>query len=135
MREREARSVILVLDENLSGKSILLGLAKAGIPARPMTEFVHRAATDPEVFGALRHLPNHFLITKDKQFHRRPAEKAALMNYKLGAYVITSHKNKTGPELIELIAAAWPEIERFAAAHSRPFIAKILADGHVEKII
>jgi hypothetical protein len=49
--------------------------------------------------------------------------------------LITSQKNKTGPELVDLIRVAWPRIERFAQRNQRPFIAKILVGGMVEKIL
>jgi hypothetical protein len=51
----------------------------------------------------------------------------------LGAFVITAHKGKTAAEIVELIRISWSRIERFAKKHDRPFVAKILADGRVEK--
>lgn len=135
MRDRAPGGVVLVLDENLSGKSIIQGLRAAGVPVRPQTDLMGRGVSDPEVFEALAPHADCYLLTKDAQFHRRPAEKAALEQHGVGAFVITSHKNKTGPELVALIRDSWPRIERFARAHSRPFIAKILASGRVERIV
>ena len=135
MRARATRSVTLILDENLSGKTILAGLREAQIPVRPQTDFFKRATPDAQVFSALAAHPECYLLTKDREFHRRPAEKAALLQCGIGAFVITSQKNKTGPELVDLIRVAWPRIERFALHNQRPFIAKILADGRIERII
>ena len=135
MRAREKRSVTLILDENLSGKSILAGLRGAHIPVRPQTDFFGRQTLDPEAFAALAAHPDCYLLTKDKAFHRRPAEKATLLQHGIGAFVITVQKNKSGPELVDLVRLAWPRIERFARKNPRPFIARILVDGHVEKIV
>lgn len=135
MRAREKRGIILVLDENLSGKSLLAGLREAQIPVRPQTDYFERQTKDPEAFAALAAHPDVYLLTKDRAFHRRPAEKAALMEHRIGAFVITAQKNKTGLELVELVRVAWPRMERFARDNSKPFIAKILADGHIEKIV
>jgi hypothetical protein len=93
-----------------------------------------RGVQDPEVFAALACRTDCYLLTKDRHFHRRPVEKAALVKHGIGAFVITSQKNKTGPELVALVRRAWPRIERFARDHSRPFIAKILANGRVESV-
>jgi len=135
LRARETRSVILVLDENISSKSILEGLLDAHIPVRLQTDFFPRQALDPEAFKILFDHPDCYLLTKDRKFHRKPAEKEALQRYGIGAFVITSQKNKTGPELVELIRVAWPRIERFALSNERPFIAKILVDGRIKKVI
>lgn len=50
----------------------------------------------------------------------------------IGAFVITATKNKTGPQLVEMIVAAWPKIQRAIKKHKRPFVAKITGDGSVE---
>ena len=135
MRDRAPGRVVLVLDENLSGKSIVEGLRAGGVPVKPQTDFMERGVSDPEVFAALAPHADCYLLTKDSQFHRRPGERAALIRHRVGAFVITSHKNKTGPELVALIRESWPKIERFARAHCRPFIAKILASGRVEQVV
>jgi predicted nuclease of predicted toxin-antitoxin system len=122
-----------VLDENLSGKSILVGLADAGVPARPQTDFYERETKDPEVFAALATHPDCYLLTKDKKFHRKPAEREALIRHGIGAFIITMQKDKSGPELVELIREAWPRIERYALENPRPFIARILAEGRIER--
>lgn len=134
MRKRPARSIILVLDENLSGKIILNGLRDVQVSVKPQTDFIQQGAKDAAVFEALAPHRDCYLLTKDSKFHRKPAEKAALIEHRIGAFVITSQKNKTGPELVVLISRAWPRIERFARKNRRPFIAKILAEGRIEKI-
>ena len=132
MRNRTPGRVILVLDENLSGRSILDGLRKHGIEVLAQTELMPRGIPDEEVLRILSGRVDCYLLTKDSDFHHHPTVKQALLQHGIGAFVITAHKNKTGPELVEMIAKAWRRIQRFAEQHPRPFAAKILADGHVE---
>ncbi len=135
MRDRSARgSLILVLDENLSGHRIVEGLIEHGIPVKPQTDLMPRGIPDEEVLGVLADHPHCFLLSKDSDFHKKPMIHKALIRHGVGAFVITSHKGKTAPELVQLINRAWRRIQRFAEHHERPFVAKILADGHVEEV-
>lgn len=134
MRNRAARSLTLLLDENLSGRIIIDGLTEHNIPVKPQTDFMARGLPDEEVLKILAKHRDCFLLTKDSDFHKKPVVKAALIDHRIGAFVITSHKNKTGPQLVKLIAAAWGRMQRFAAKHEPPFIVKILADGRIERV-
>ncbi|HEY3276706.1 MAG TPA: DUF5615 family PIN-like protein [Syntrophorhabdaceae bacterium] len=135
MRDRPARgSLILVLDENLSGHRIVKGLTECGIPVKPQTDLMKRGIPDEEVLSALADHPDCFLLSKDSDFHKKPMIRKALIRHGIGAFVITSHKGKTAPELVQLINSAWRRMQRFAEQHERPFVAKILADGHVEEV-
>jgi predicted nuclease of predicted toxin-antitoxin system len=124
--------VILLLDENLSGRRILEGLLAHGIPVQAQTELMPRGIPDDEVLQNLAGHPGCCLLTKDSDFHRHPAVRQALLLHGIGAFVITAHKDKTATELVRLIAKAWPRMQRFTDRHRRPFMAKILADGRVE---
>jgi len=133
LRDRAARSVILLLDENLSGHRIIEGLTAHGIPVKPQTSIMERGIPDEEVLAALQQHPDCFLLSKDSDFHKKPAIKEAMIRQGIGVFVITAHKGKTAAELVELIRISWSRIERFARKHDRPFVAKILADGRVEE--
>lgn len=132
MRDRTPGRVTLVLDENLSGRSILDGLRGHGIPVLAQTDLMKRGIPDEEVLRILASRPDCYLLSKDSDFHRHPSVKRALLSHGIGAFVITAHKNKTGPELVEMIRRSWNHIQKFAEKNQRPFAAKILADGHVE---
>lgn len=123
---------VLMLDENLSGKSIVEGLVAKGIPARPQTDFMPRGIPDEELLDNLARHPDIYLISKDSDFRYKPSVKSRLHAAQVGAFVITASKNKTGAQLVDLIAAAWPRIVRFVAKHQRPFVAKINGQGIVE---
>ena len=133
MRDRAASSLILVLDENLSGHRIVAGLIECGIPVKPQTDLMKRGVPDEEVLRVLSQHPECCLLSKDSDFHKKPTVKAALLKHGIGAFIITSHKGKTAAELVELIEKSWNRIQRFAQHHPRPFVAKILADGRVEE--
>jgi Domain of unknown function (DUF5615) len=134
LRDRAARSLILLLDENLSGRRIIEGLIKCNIPVKPQTDLMERGLPDEEVLRILARHPACFLLTKDSDFHKKPAVKTALIDHRIGAFVITSHKGRTAAELVELITRAWGRMQRFAQNHDRPFVVKVLADGRIEEV-
>ena len=78
MRDRAARGLILVLDENLSGHRIVDGLRERGIPVKPQTDFMKRGLPDEEVLRILSQHPNCCFLTKDSDFHRKPMVKTAI---------------------------------------------------------
>jgi hypothetical protein len=94
---------------------------------------MERGIPDEEVLAALAQHPDCFLLSKDSDFHKKPAVKEAMIRHGIGVFVITAHEGKTASELVELIHTSWRRIERFAKKHNRPFVAKILADGRVEE--
>ena len=120
-----------MLDENLSGKTILSGLQEKGIPVKPQTDYMERGVTDERLLEILAAEQNTYLITKDRDFRYKPSVKKALLESSIGAFVITATKNKTGPQLVEMIADAWPKILKTVKKHNRPFVAKIMGDGSV----
>jgi hypothetical protein len=133
VRDRTDRRLILLLDENLSGHKIIDGLAALNIPVKPQTEIMERGVPDEKVLTILSQYPDYYLLTKDSDFHKKPVVKLALIEHGVGAFVITAHKGKTASELVSLVGKAWNRIQRFTEKHDRPFVAKILADGRVEK--
>ena|GEM_PF-1767748 len=134
MRDRAARSLILVLDENLSGHRIVAGLVERGISVKPQTDLMERGLPDEEVLRVLAQHPDCCLLSKDSDFHRKPMIAAALVKHGIRAFIITSHKGKTASELVELIAKAWGRMQRFALKHDAPFVVKILADGRIAAV-
>ncbi|MFH0964029.1 MAG: DUF5615 family PIN-like protein [Planctomycetota bacterium] len=134
MRNRAARRIVVVLDENLSGQRIVDGLRRNKIPVEPLTDLMERGATDEELLARLARHPDYYLLSKDSDFHRKPAVKEALIKHGVGAFVITAHKSKTAADLVELVNQAWRGMQRCARKHKRPFVAKILADARVEVV-
>lgn len=118
--------MILVLDENLSGRSILDRLQAADIPVKAQTELMPRGISDEQVLEYIAGQQDHCLITKDSDFHRHTGIRDTLRRFQVGAFVITGHKDKNGGQLADQIIQAWPKMQAFAAANPPPFVAKIL---------
>jgi len=71
------------------------------------------------------------VLTKDSHIKHRLVERTALLESGVRAFVLVSG-NLTGPEMATIFIKALPGINRFAAKHSAPFIAKIHRDGSTE---
>ena len=130
-----AHELELVLDENLSGRSIFEGLKNLDIPVKLQTDLMKRGISDQEVLEILAKHPNCCLISKDADFHRKPAVREALKKHGIGAFIITTHKGKTGAQLVTIISSAWTRIQKFLKNNKKPFVAKIIFNGKVEKVI
>ena len=115
----------LLLDETLSGRTVLSGLKTHGIPVMGLCEVVDRGSSDTTVLNALAARPDLYLLTRDRDFRYHPRVKERLMAHGIGVFVITSAGNKTAPELVAIVLSAWPAINRFVKRNKRPFAAKI----------
>ena len=121
----------LLLDETLSGKSIVQALKSHGIPVVPHEEFAARGISDIALMDSMHHHPELYFLTRDRDFRYKKDIVATLQRNGVGAFVLTASGNRTGAQLIAIILQAWPAIARFVLRHSRPFVAKILGDGSV----
>ena len=122
-------SIVLFLDENLSGKIVSGALSEAGIAHE--THFAHFKAGTLDI----EWLPEvgrrgWIAITKDARIRYNPLEIEALRNAGVGAFVLSSD-NLTGPEIAEALVKAFPKIEAFVLSNAKPFIAKFYRDGKV----
>lgn len=127
--EKPPDSTIVVLDENLSGHSILQALHDRGLPVQPQINYVARGATDVAVVAALAKYTNLVLVTKDADFRYKRDLVKQLLSAKMRVFVLTSAGNKQGSALVEQIAAAWPAMQRFLAKNAPPFVVKVGHDG------
>jgi hypothetical protein len=130
---RLPEQAVFVLDENLSGRSIVNGLRSRQIPVHPFTDYFDRGTDDHELIAGMHGRPDLYLISRDRDFRYKPDMAAALLRAGVGAFVLTSAGNKTGTQLVEIIVGAWNGIARFAAKTPRPFVAKVRANGTVER--
>ena len=130
---RPPEDVSFVLDETLSGASIVQGLRERGFPVSAFTDLFVRGISDAELIARMRGRAGLYLITRDRDFRYRPDIATALLGAAIGAFVLTSAGNKTGAQLVEVIASAWKGILRFAARTPPPFVATVRSDGTVEK--
>lgn len=70
-------------------------------------------------------------ITRDKRIQYRAAEKQALVDAKLGLFVLVSRRNLTRSEIVDQIALAVPKMLEFLKNNKPPFIAGIYQDGRL----
>lgn len=122
----QKRLISIVLDENISGPSILAPLRNAGVPVKAQTEVMSRGIPDDQVLQHLSKHPGHYLLTHDADFHRHTGTVDVLKRYQVGAIVMTGLKNKKGPEMAEVMLRAWPSIQRFIESHPPPFVIKVV---------
>ena len=122
----------LLLDETLSGKSIVETVKAAGVPIVGFEEFADRGIDDKTLLTRLAKRRDLYLITRDRDFRYKHDVVNTLREAELGAFVLTSAGNKTGGQLASTLIAAWPRIRRFIHEHARPFVAKVRSDGSVE---
>lgn len=126
-------TIILILDENLSGRSILAGLAQRGLPVMPQTDYAPRGVTDADLVSALSKHPHLVLVTKDRDFRYKQDLVNQLMKAGLRVFALTSAGNRQGADLVDQISAAWPAMQRFIARHPPPFVIKVGNDGALSK--
>ncbi len=122
----QERLISLVLDENISGPSILAPLLNSGVPVKAQTEVMARGIPDDQVLEHLSKHPGHYLLTHDADFHRHTGTVQVLKRHQVGAIVMTGLKNKKGLEMAEVILRAWPAIYRFIQNHYPPFVIKVV---------
>ena len=74
------------------------------------------------------------MLTRDKHIRLREIERRALIAASVAAFVYTGG-NASGAEVAEAIISALPRIEATVQKVDPPFIYRITAGGHVEKIV
>lgn len=122
-------SIVLFLDENLSGKIIPTALSEAGIAHETHTAHFKEGTLDVEWLPEVGRR-GWIAITKDARIRYNPLEIETLRNARVGAFVLSSD-NLTGPEIAAALIAALPAIEAFVLANTKPFIGKFYKDGRV----
>jgi uncharacterized protein with PIN domain len=70
------------------------------------------------------------VLTKDERISRRRLEIDALMNARVGAFILT-RSDLTGPQMADAFVRALPRMERFAQKRERPFVAMVSPSGTI----
>ncbi len=70
-------------------------------------------------------------VTRDKRIRYRSAEKQAIADAGLALFVLASRRNLSRREIVDVVAAAAPNMADFMAAYPPPFIASIYRDGKI----
>ena len=72
------------------------------------------------------------VITKDDRIRRNEAERAALIGYNVGCFVL-SQRNATRWQMAQTLMRAWEAIEQIATTEQRPFLYAVHPDGSLSK--
>ncbi len=70
------------------------------------------------------------LITKDREIRYRAAEREALLDAGVGAFVLRT-RGLSGPENAQILVRALPKMIRFCTGNPPPFIAAVSPAGRV----
>jgi len=88
-------------------------------------DVVHLTEIFPDSAKDLEYLPRvgsegWFLVTRDKRIRYRPAERAALKEYRVGAFFLGG-KSRSRCELIQQLVRNWPRMKELARTTPVPF--------------
>jgi hypothetical protein len=115
------------VDRNLGKHEVILALRECGARVVVHDEHFAQAASDAEWLAEAGR-QGWYVITKDSRIRYRPAERHALIQAGVGAFVIRAAGLK-GKELAQLIRDRWVDIESVRSNTSRPFIAHVNRHG------
>ena len=73
------------------------------------------------------------LITKDREIRHRTAEREALLNAGVRAFVLRT-RGLSGPENAQILMRALPRMIRFCTGNPAPFIAAVAPSGGVSML-
>ena len=73
------------------------------------------------------------VLTKDRKIRYRAIERIALLNARVGAFILTAGNFK-GEDMAAVFVKALPQIQKFLRKHERPFIANITGSGSVSML-
>jgi predicted nuclease of predicted toxin-antitoxin system len=74
------------------------------------------------------------VLTKDKNFKRRPLERDAILAGRIRAFFLSS-TNLSTDQIAQTLVDALPRIKRICAQHSGPFIARITRMAEVNIVV
>ncbi len=115
-----------VFDNCLSPK-LAKGMAAFGEDAIHLTDRFRSDTPDVEWLPWVAK-EGHILITKDDHLRWRPAEKKALLTYKIGAFFLGG-KNLGAFDMVQQVVRHWPRMKEIAAGERRPFAYRLRPKG------
>ncbi len=114
------------VDNNLSPK-LAAGMLAFGEEVAHLTDHFDKSADDREWIPWLGK-GDWFLISRDLKIRFKPAEKLALVQHKVGAFLLGG-KNRSRCQLIMQLVKAWPHIKECARNEKRPFVFGVPSSG------
>lgn len=122
------------LDRNLGCYKVADILRQAGANVAVHDDHFPPDMEDAEWLSALRDR-NWVLLTLDRHILTRPTEIAALIAACIHAFILKqSSRDMTGDEIAQAFLDALPHMNRLAAKHTPPFLARVTPTGNVTEI-
>lgn len=114
------------IDNNLSPK-LARGMSAFGEAVDNLQDHFPEDAPDTEWLAYIGN-NDFFLITRDDNIRRKPAEIRALKDHRVGAFFLGG-KSRSRCQLIQQLVRNWPRIKELARAQSRPFAFRVPPSG------
>jgi hypothetical protein len=89
-------------------------------------------ATPDDVWLTVARQQGWAIITKDDRIRFNEAERAALIAYAVGCFIV-SRRNAPRWQLAQSLLRAWDDITRIANTAPRPFLYAVYADGRLRE--
>jgi predicted nuclease of predicted toxin-antitoxin system len=121
------------IDRSLGGRVVAEALRQAGQIVHTHDVHFPSNAKDVEWLTVVGQR-GWIVLTKDERIRYRAIEQRALMQSRVGAFILTA-RGLTGPEMAEIYVRALPRIRRLVAKSPRPFIASVSRSGAVTLIM
>ena len=121
-----------LFDEQLP-EAIVQALGKTDQPARHVITEGLRGSSDEELF-AYAGPRGWFFISANTEILRKPQQRAAMLEQRLGAFFFTGRAHRSYFDWLELIVRRWKDIVRFAEAHAPPFVAQVPDRGAITMV-
>ncbi len=114
------------VDNNLSTK-LARGMSAFGEAVDHLKDHFPEDAPDTEWLAYIGD-NDFFLITRDDNIRRNPAEIRALRDHRVGAFFLGG-KHRSRCQLIQQLVRNWPRIKELAQATTRPFAFRVPPSG------
>lgn len=120
---------IFFLDRAIESKIVIARLREAGAVVEPHSAHFLPDEEDPVWLSEVG-AKGWIVFTRDERIRYREAERKALVEAKIKAFVLVA-KSLRGSEMAEILVEALPGIRRVIDNNPPPFIAKIYRDASV----
>lgn len=74
------------------------------------------------------------VLTRDKKVRTRPSERAIIMDYGIGCFIINANKALTRWEYMKLFAITLERMKAYATTSKPPFIVAVNRDGSFKRV-
>lgn len=126
----ESEDLVYFLDADLLGVAKPLGMIRGDViyPGHERCPTIHQDTKD-EDWLAEAGRNGWVVIRRDKHIRSRPGERRAFIAHGLRAFCLTGAGHKSKWDVLTLLVANWPEIERIARETSGPYIYSVTSAG------